>query len=648
VRRVAHERTAARILRLVLALSLVSAGWCVSGSVGLAQTPPDAMVKALYVAADGRYAEMITAIEQAGGHVLHAFPPSAAIATSEYATLQRLAAAGLARYATTGPLNPDAVNGLAPRAGLAAAAWQALVEPPVAALGSADGATLAGDAFEPPDLDGLSAFALDPNLYQQSDFLTGKVVVNLVLVESDGTLDANTEDWTADERELVFSEIVSATSWWQALEPRAHLEFIYDDHYSQPVPVQYEPISRPHSDERLWVSQAMQRLGFSASSYITAVRQRNQDSRLRYGADWAFTIFVVDSSNDLDNRFPDGYFAYAYIYGPFMVLTYGNNGYGPSNMDAVTAHEMGHIFGALDEYASANVPATAIGGYLGVPNGNSQVGGSSDVDCIMRGGLAPFVQRRVCPYTAGQVGWRDSDGDGILDPLDTSLSMGASLTEGAGGLTLSAIATDTPYPSTTRTPISTNRLARADYRVGEGPRRLLDAADGSVDSSSEQFSVELPTAPQGAWEIEVRAIDSAGNVATDVVRLEIAQGSVAESANVQGALSADGGTMVFSGLASVSAEAGAVQVVEYSLDLAGWQAAAPGDGAYDSNSEVVALAFASLTSGSHSLRVRAWATSPWAQPEVWEQSLVIEGSGADPIPLNMLYLPISSLSADWH
>ena len=39
------------------------------------------------------------------------------------------------------------------------------------------------------------------------------------------------------------------------------------------------------------------------------------------------------------------------LFGPYCMLTYDNDGYRFANFDAVLAHEMGHVFGALDEYA---------------------------------------------------------------------------------------------------------------------------------------------------------------------------------------------------------------------------------------------------------------------------------------------------------
>jgi hypothetical protein len=54
-------------------------------------------------------------------------------------------------------------------------------------------------------------------------------------------------------------------------------------------------------------------LGYKSSSYFTRVRDYNNALRATYQTDWAFTVFVVDSSADGDNHFSDGYFAYAYL-----------------------------------------------------------------------------------------------------------------------------------------------------------------------------------------------------------------------------------------------------------------------------------------------------------------------------------------------
>ncbi len=101
----------------------------------------------------------------------------------------------------------------------------------------------------------------------------------------------------------------------------------------------------------------MSNLGYTTGDYLEKVYAYKNDLRNQYQTDWAFTIFVVDSSADLDGKFADGkYFAYAYLGGPFMVMTYDNNGWGIEDMDRVTAHETGHIFMAGDQYGSARQP----------------------------------------------------------------------------------------------------------------------------------------------------------------------------------------------------------------------------------------------------------------------------------------------------
>jgi hypothetical protein len=65
-------------------------------------------------------------------------------------------------------------------------------------------------------------------------YLIGKVAVGIILPESNGTIDPNTEDWTDEEIEKVLSKIQSALDWWasrnpnaaQALLPRQTLEFL--------------------------------------------------------------------------------------------------------------------------------------------------------------------------------------------------------------------------------------------------------------------------------------------------------------------------------------------------------------------------------------------------------------------------------------
>src|SRR3972149_1401197 len=278
--------------------------------------------------------------------------------------------------------------------------------------------------FSAPDVEAFSATSAStaiPGFYQTSEYMIGRVAVGVILPESDGTIDAELNTWSADQRQRVLAEVRAGLEWWSRQAPQANLTFVIDDHTTDPIATGYEPIRHPQYEEGLWIGDVMSRLGYAGGSYWTHLRTYVNDLRERYDTDWAFAIFVVNSAGDTDAAFADRYFAYAYIGGPFLVMTYNNAGYGIDNMDAVAAHETGHVFRALDQYASANIVCTAKSGYLGVETQNSQRAGcASNLPSIMRGGIYPYTANAIDPHARGQIGWRDSDGDGLFDPVDTT------------------------------------------------------------------------------------------------------------------------------------------------------------------------------------------------------------------------------------
>ena len=202
-----------------------------------------------------------------------------------------------------------------------------------------------------------------PGYYDTSVYMLGDVAVGIILPESAG----NGENWTTEEKNAVVNEIQAGLNWWKSTGGElANLNFEYDLQLG--IPTTYEPINHPQSEEGLWIDNVMYNLGYTSGDYWDRVYAYENDIRNQYQTDWAFTIFVVDSSADVDGKFTDGFFAYAYIGGPFLVMTYDNNGWGIGNMDKITAHETGHIFMAGDQYGSCST--TTKYGYLGIVNGN--------------------------------------------------------------------------------------------------------------------------------------------------------------------------------------------------------------------------------------------------------------------------------------
>jgi hypothetical protein len=594
---------------LAFAGSLVQPEWSLA-----APAPGQALV---LLTPDADLDAAVKAIEVAGGHVTHVFPPAALIAEVPAGTDLP---GGSAVYQQT--LDQAALAALTGEALRAAQVWNALLAPqaPVDAGESLDTLAddLSGTALVAPPPEGTRIMSGDPTpgYAETSEYFIGRVAVGIVLPESDGSADASTEDWTEDERALVLSEITAALDWWAAREPNAHLTFVYDDGTAAPVPTSVEPIGRPATDQSLWIAEIMEKKGYNDPSYFDQVRSYNNDLRERANADWAFTVFVVDSSNDSDNYFSDGHFAYAYLGGPFFVMTYGNNGYGPENMDAVAAHEVGHIFLALDQYASAKQPCTRQSGYLGVENQNSAYGDcASDEPSIMRGHTLPYTNGQIDEYARGQVGWRDSDGDGILDPVDTTLSV-AGMTYEVGVehrnvLTFTGSVQDDPYPSPLRRSVVINTIERVQYRVASGEWMDAQPADGLFDAYTEDFVFTTPPLPTGELDVDLRVVDSAGNEVIETLETVSVVDPVdaildTTMARVAHQTAGDQPThLIYSGRGSSAVSIVADMV--YRVDDGPWSHLLADDGAFDEPEEdfTLTIDLTDLSAGEHQVQAYA-------------------------------------------
>ena len=583
-------------------------------------------------------------IETSGGRVVHTFPYQAVIARAPFNAGQVLQTLPGVAAVHSEPLAESGLEGYGLVARDYARVWNDLIAaPPTPAdLAAAAHPNDQPDALVAPDVpptgrsEITSSSVITPGYYQTSEYMAGRVAVGIVLVESDGSIDTSTEDWTADEKQQVFSEIVAGLNWWAQLEPRANLSFIYDDHFSNPLPTGVEPIGRPYYHQQYWIGDAMNGLGYVASSYFSQVRDYDNQLRTTYQTDWAFTIFVVDSSNDSDNRFTDGFFAYAYLGGPFMVMTSGNNGYGPGNMDAIAAHEMGHIFHALDQYYNAYQACNRRAGYLDVENQNSQYGAcTSNTSSIMRGQTYPYTAHALDTYAAGQIGWRDSDGDHIFDPLDVDLSITIdSISQSGNQVTLSGSTQIAPFPSPNQTSVTINQLTGVSYRLNGGAWQPATALDGVFDGTTENYQTTIPSLLPGLYTLEVTALDSAGNL-SDIFAAE----HIAIPDPIDGGLNTvidppgsilSGQAMPVNGLA-YHMDGISIAKVEYRLNGGPWHAVNAQDGVFDSDYEPFQMMLNPLAEGSYLLE--AFATDANGQVEANVASYEFE------VRENRIFLP---------
>jgi hypothetical protein len=291
-----------------------------------------------------------------------------------------------------------------------------------------------------------------------------------------------------------------------------------------PIATSYEPITRPSSQDSLWINQAMNALGYTDTNHFTNVRQFNHDQRIAGGTNWSATTFIVNDEVDADNRFSNSMFAYAHIGGPFTVHTYGNNGWGIDRFNRVMTHESAHYFFALDEYAAVGARTNERSGYLNGVNGNAELGPTGQPSPPPQpNALMLNNTLDTSPFTDVHVGHRDTDGDSIPDILDTFDVLTGSALGGdplTGTFSFAGTATVSTLPnlntrnlgfSSSGNDITINWVADAQYRLNAGDWISVPALDGAYGGYVESLGFTLPGLPFGPHLIEVRELNSVDN-----------------------------------------------------------------------------------------------------------------------------------------
>lgn len=252
---------------------------------------------------------------------------------------------------------------------------------------------------------------------QNSEFMIGSILVNVIFPESGGS----SEDWTEEELANAISDIAVGISQYQQKSHWVTQDFIIKSY--QQIPVSIEPIEGNLNVDPIWISETMDALEVDPHlSYVGRVHEFNNRTRVEFGTDWVFTSFVVDASRNKCWRENDGlYVAYTRsLGGPFTVVPYPACRFGGGvGFAHVYIHEMSHVFYALDEYMVADPDAywdcNAHSGYLAVPNLNTLFRQCQEVTkCIMNNGQLE-LPLPICPYTLGQVGLWDENDNSIPD-----------------------------------------------------------------------------------------------------------------------------------------------------------------------------------------------------------------------------------------
>lgn len=383
-------------------------------------------------------------------------------------------------------------------------------------------------AAAPPTGLPLGATPLDTG-----EFFLGRVSVTPVFLDSTGQTDPKTQSWSAqvdpqgrDEIDQVMAKLEAGLQWWtDTLDTfgSVHtLEFEIDRTYvDTPFPTRFEPIDRNGSEFNLYVTEFLTAVGHAnVSSIEQGIRQFNHQQRLAHGTDWAFTIFIADASEDADDRFAPGAGhrgAFAFPGGQFIVI--------PSTRSAaIFAHEVGHIFWAMDEYPTGH-SWSETRGYYNTQNLNgirnnpdpqfepeiSIMLGFDPLDAAFAANVSPAS-------TLAMVGWQDSDGDGVFDLADVPLELDADGHFDATAAVYHFAGTARAVPllnqnsAGTQSDITLNRISEIQYRLDDGPWIMA----AQPDQPTVEFALQVPLSEPFST-IHWRAIDTSTGITSPEV-----------------------------------------------------------------------------------------------------------------------------------
>lgn len=334
-------------------------------------------------------------------------------------------------------------------------------------------------------------------LPQGSAYALGSYVVNVIFLE-----DA-THTWTTSSLNARKASVTNSLAWWtqqsQSLHPAARLRFT-TNYLNNGNPVSVAAIGGA-GDESAY-DNALAALGYSygTTGSTMATRKFNDAMRIAHQTNWATTLYIKPINGG----------ATAHINGPLINLSH-------SNSTAIFQHELGHIFGALDEYASGGT-AGEQGGYLFTYNWNAEkiAGGATNPAKETSNSLMNNNTAYISQSTRDLIGWRDLDADTIPDILDTLPTLTAETTEdGAQGrfsADLSAAVTALPSPNLSfYGPLTIKTLSSAQWRLDQGDWNAMSTLDGAWDGYTETLRLTLDGLSAGAHQVDVRVTDAVGN-----------------------------------------------------------------------------------------------------------------------------------------
>lgn len=224
--------------------------------------------------------------------------------------------------------------------------------------------------------------------------------VGIIFVESS---QRNGPVFSNADRATIENEIRSGLSFLAGEHPAGNLVWVYDIQRVQ-IDVDNQPNinSVNTAYDQYWRYPAIGAASFEGHTFTAdeaGVDDYRSKMRTHHGTQHATVIFV--------SAFGMCWAAYSSGRRFIAMGPHGDDwaGWGINNLNAITAHETCHQFGAADEYVGSGTPCNSCGGSHGceeIPNGNCGTCAAPHEDCLMDGN-----DLHLCQYTKGHIGWCD-------------------------------------------------------------------------------------------------------------------------------------------------------------------------------------------------------------------------------------------------
>lgn len=227
--------------------------------------------------------------------------------------------------------------------------------------------------------------------------LTGKQSVGVVLVDSSMV---NGPKYSDQKRELLYRKILEGFTRLSRAHPGNNLSFCVDRQDIR-LSIENKPNASGESDN-YFIHPAIGDVRYEGNTYSP-----NRNGLLEYKEDLRSGFSAEHSTVFFMTPFGTSWHGYASIKEYTLISNHPHKGtsfggWGVTQVDRITMHEICHHYGAADEYTPACSSCDTPSGCDSIPNGNCEACNSQKTRCMMGSG-----SRSLCGWSKAQLGWSD-------------------------------------------------------------------------------------------------------------------------------------------------------------------------------------------------------------------------------------------------